>query len=101
MARSNVQGVCRLCGLTARLCKSHYLGKALHRLSCETPSNHPVVFTPKIITATPRQMWSHLLCEACEERFNKYGEAAALGLLYRGDRFPLLERMQLVLPISR
>jgi len=101
VARSNVQGVCKLCGSTARLCKSHYLGKALYRLSGEYQVNHPVVFTPKVIAATPRQMWNHLLCEVCEKRFNNYGEATALGLLYRGDRFPLLERMRLAVPISR
>jgi hypothetical protein len=92
MARSEVQGVCRLCGSETILCKSHYLGKALYRLISKTST--PIGLTRKIIAKTPRQVLKHLLCSVCEDRFNKYGERAAFDLINRGDRFSLLDRMR-------
>ena len=98
MARKNVHGVCKLCHKTAKLCKSHYLGRVLYKLS-RVGGEDPVVMTPKLVTITPRQMWAHLLCEVCEQKLNKLGEKPVLKLFNdASDNFPLLNRMNLAIP---
>jgi hypothetical protein len=42
-----------------------------------------------------------VLCEACEQRFSKLGEAPVIQLLSRGDSFPLFEQMNLAQNIGR
>jgi hypothetical protein len=93
MAKRNVQGVCKLCGKTAILCKSHYLGRSFYKL-CKPGNRNPTVLTPDVTTNTPRQMWCHLLCSQCEHRFKVLGEDPVLKLVNGRDRFPLLECMQ-------
>jgi hypothetical protein len=46
-------------------------------------------------------MWKHLLCKECEDLLNKRGERYTLEMVYRGDRFSLLERMKLAIPIGQ
>jgi hypothetical protein len=99
MAIKKVIGVCKLCGRRRRLCRSHYLGKALFKLTREN-GKHPIILTPKIIAPSPRQMSAHLLCEECEHRF-KVREDTALALMNGKNGFPLLERMKLALTIEQ
>jgi len=56
--------------------------------------------TPKVIMATQRQLWAHLLCRECEARLNKFGETPVLKLLDTGLGFRLLERMHLALELK-
>ena len=99
MAHKNVHGVCKLCLKAAKLCKSHYLSRVLHTLS-RMEGAHPIVMTPRLIKSTPCQMWAHLLCEACEGRLNDRGEKPLLALFNgASDNFPLLNRMNLALPV--
>ena len=100
MARKSVRGVCKLCRKRRILCKSHYLGRALYALSRVNGEN-PVVMTPQLVTLSPRQMWAHLLCRECEERFCKCGEKPVMQLLNGKDQFPLLNRMQLALAVKK
>lgn len=53
------------------------------------------MMTPKVIMATQRQLWAHLLCRECETRLNKLGETPTLRWIDNGKDFPLLERMKL------
>jgi hypothetical protein len=100
MARKNVQGVCKLCQKPAKLCKSHYLGRVLHKISF-TEDEPPVMMTPKTVQATPRQLWAHLLCENCEQRLNEKGEKPVIALFTdANNNFPLLNRMELALPLT-
>jgi hypothetical protein len=50
--------------------------------------------TPKVILATPRQLWAHLLCQGCEDRLNRMGENVVLQWLDDNHGFRLLEWMQ-------
>ena len=59
-----------------------------------------MLMTPKVIMATPRQLWAHLLCKKCEEQLNKFGETPVLKMLDNGLGFPLLERMRLAIPLK-
>jgi len=100
MAHTVVTGVCKLCHREGLLCKSHYLGRALHRLSIERDGKQ-FVMTPKEVRPSNHQLWQHLLCFSCEQRFNKGGERYALSLLNRTGDFRLLERMTLSLDRGR
>jgi hypothetical protein len=95
MAKKNVIGICRMCRKKGLLRRSHYLGRAIHRLA-RLNGQDPVMMTPKIIRTTQRQLWAHLLCGACEERLNKFGETPILKLIDDGNDFPLLRMMELV-----
>jgi hypothetical protein len=95
MTKKNVIGICKMCRNKCRLCKSHYLGQALHRLA-RLQGQDPVMMTPKVIRTTQRQLWAHLLCSACEGRLNKFGETPILKLIDSSDDFPLLRMMDLV-----
>ena len=99
MALTHVQGICKLCLKSRILCKSHYLGRALHVLSREDRSN-AIVLTPKIVTATPKQLWAHLLCSECEKRISKNGDIILLGLLNRKDKFLLLDTLKNAKPMK-
>jgi hypothetical protein len=99
MGKTPISGVCALCLQHRRLCKSHYLGKAIHRMMNRESFGGQIVFTPRLVTQSPRQLATHLLCRDCEERINKFGEAPALALINNGNTFPLLDRMKLASPI--
>lgn len=99
MAKSNVIGICRLCKKRRILCKSHYLGRALHKLAL-TNGQDAIMMTPKVIMATQRQLWAHLLCRECEGRLNAFGETPALQWIDNGKDFPLLDRMRLSLDVK-
>jgi hypothetical protein len=76
------------------------MSRVLHTLS-RTGKEHPVVMTPKLVKATPRQLWAHLLCEPCEQLLNDRGEKPVLALLNGpSDNFPLLNRMDIALPLK-
>jgi hypothetical protein len=46
MGKTPISGVCALCLQHRRLCKSHYLGKAIHRLMNRESPGGQIVFTP-------------------------------------------------------
>jgi hypothetical protein len=58
------------------------------------------MMTPKVIMATQRQLWAHLLCHDCEKRLNKFGETPTLKWVDKGKTFPLLDRMKLSLQVK-
>ena len=101
MAKQPIVRMCALCLQRKQLCKSHYLGKAIHRLMDRDSPGRQVILTPQIITQNPRQLVAHLLCFECEQRLSKFGEAPALQLIRRGDTFPLLDRIALAPAIER
>jgi len=72
---------------------SHYVGHAIQRL-CRQAGEDPILMTPKVILATPRQLWAHLLCQGCEDRLNRMGENVVLQWLDNNHGFRLLEWMQ-------
>ncbi len=99
MANKNVLGICKLCLQHKELQKSHYLPRALFRL-CRQKGRNPVVATPAVVGFSQKQMWKHLLCRECEDMLSKQGESYTLDMVHRGDRFSLLERMKLAVPIG-
>jgi len=56
--------------------------------------------TPKLIKATPKQLWAHLLCESCERLLNDQGEKPVQALFNGATTFALLNRMNLALALN-
>jgi hypothetical protein len=104
VAKNNVKGECALCKKIKTLCKSHYLSKALYKLS-SVDGEPPVIMTPDEVALSPRQMWAHLLCRDCEKLFDERGEKYTLKWINRGKGriidFPLLDRIRLAMEVKR
>jgi hypothetical protein len=90
-----VFGKCPLCLEQRELEKSHYLGRALHLLSQE--DGEAVLMTVQL---TAKQLWAHLLCAACEDILG-VNESHAHEWINRKDRFRLLDRMNLAMPVGQ
>jgi hypothetical protein len=89
-----VPGICRLCKKLADLQMSHFVARGLHKLL-----RQPVVMTPKIIIRHSGQLKDYLLCKKCEALFNKHGEAWIARRVWNGKEFPLLDRLNVAMPI--
>jgi hypothetical protein len=99
MARKKQRGTCALCLKDKELRRSHLLGRAIYLLN-RHGNDDPVMMTPQLIEPTPRQVWRHLLCGDCEQRFSKYGEALIMRLVQRKTDFALLDRLNVARPIT-
>jgi hypothetical protein len=101
--RSSRHGICKLCEKDRVLQDSHLMGAALYRMSQDPTGKKgrdPVIMTPDIIIRTSKQVKDYVLCEYCEERFNKGGENWAMAHVDNGKTFPLLDRLRLALPLE-
>jgi hypothetical protein len=98
MARKKQRGTCALCLQDRDLRRSHLLGRAIYLLNREG-NDEPVLMTPQLITPTQKQIWQHLLCGDCEERFSSHGEALIMRLVQRRTDFALLNRLNDSTPI--
>lgn len=80
---------------------SHLLPKSVYRLMRESNNgnNSPVLISRKISIQSDYQMKRPLLCSACERRFSENGENYVMPLLKKRNRFPLLEKLKLALPL--
>ncbi len=87
-------GTCRLCGgENKELRNSHLLAKGLY-------PEEAVIMNPTIALITDKQIASPLLCDECEQRFNKHGECWMLRQVNTEKGFPLLERLKLAIPVQ-
>jgi hypothetical protein len=93
---------CKLCGKRRVLQRSHLMPKALYRMTKKEggPLGDPILVTRETTGQTGRQFWAHLLCSECEKRFNDGGEAYVMGQVHNGERFPLLERLNVAMPVQ-
>lgn len=76
---------CGLCGEFSKLKKSHLMPKSLYRIITRMYSPHdpaPVWISEgqKSAYYSSTQITKRLLCGACEDRFNKYGEKYVTGM---------------------
>jgi hypothetical protein len=86
-------GTCRLCGEENKeLRNSHLIPRGLY-------PEDVVIMTPTIVLTTDKQIAAPLLCDECEQRFNKYGECWMLRQVNSEKGFPLLERLKLAIPV--
>ena len=99
LAKKKQRGTCALCLATKELRRSHLLGRAIYLLNRDGNAD-PVLMTPQLIAPTQRQIWGHLLCGDCEQRFSSRGESLVMRLVQRKNEFPLLDRLRLAIPFS-
>jgi hypothetical protein len=66
---------------------------------------NPVVMTATVSKTSSNQLWTRLLCSACEERFNNNGERYVLSWIkpkgIADGEFPLLDRVEACTTDSR
>jgi hypothetical protein len=99
MARKKQRGPCALCLKEKELRRSHLLGRAIYMLNRDGKDD-PVMMTPQLITPTQRQLWRHLLCGDCEQRFSSNGESLIMRLVQRKTEFALLDRLNVAMPFQ-
>lgn len=82
--------------------RSHLMPAALYAMSHEPGAriSAPIMVTRATSVPTSRQIWAHLLCRECEHRFNVGGEQYVMTLVNDGNQFPLLDRLNVALPLQ-
>lgn len=102
--RQRPLGTCRLCKKEATLCDSHLLPAAAYRvLRAPSLANpNPVhVGRAKAFTSS-QQVKDYLLCDDCEQRFDKNGEKWVLSHCSQSEHsFPLRETLLATQPVHR
>ncbi|WP_148053356.1 hypothetical protein [Pseudomonas fluorescens] len=97
-------GICGLCKRLAILKKSHLLPKSAYKVlrSSGAKFSPPtkVEIDRKRFVQTDRQIVEYFLCGKCEQTFSTRGEDVVSKLWARGERFPLLDILQLLPPVS-
>jgi hypothetical protein len=89
-------GMCALCKQPGKMLQdSHLIPRAVYD-ACRTPdltNPHPLILTKEIVLQAPHQITDYLLCENCEDRFNKRGEAWLLQRLAHDGASPLYDAL--------
>jgi hypothetical protein len=94
---------CGLCLKTAELKNSHLMPAAIYRLLREPArtNSNPVVIRPEASAITSKQVYSHFLCDECEQRFSDGGERCVTAHCARQNGvFKLRARLEAATPIS-
>ena len=97
-----IRARCKLCRKRRRLVRSHLMPAALYAMSREHEASisNPIMITRATSVPTSRQIWAHLLCRECEQRFNVGGEQYVMNLVNDGTQFPLLDRLNVAVPVQ-
>ena len=95
-------GTCRLCGAEGPLCLSHLIPKRIFEviLSADPGQKAPIMMTNRLTIMKHAQIKDYLLCESCEDQFNKNGERYVFEMMKTLDGFKLLERLNVAPPMS-
>jgi len=97
-------GTCKLCLRPHQvLQRSHLMGRALYRMSRDPTAwnPNPIVITRKTTKPISRQIADYLLCHNCERLLNENGEAWMVTQVFNGRDFPLMDRLNVAVPIQR
>ncbi len=55
--------------------------------------------TSLVVVPTSKQLQDYLLCDGCERRFSEHGEKWIARQVYNGRDFPLLDRLNVAIPL--
>ncbi len=94
-------GICKLCGKSGTLEKSHFNPAAVYKIfdSPQAPNRNPILVTSKAVVQTSKQVTDYAFCGACEDRFDVGGEKWFLPLLPKdSSAFPLYDLLDAVPP---
>jgi hypothetical protein len=83
-------GTCHLCLTEAELQQSHYLGRALYKLSKED-GKLPVFASTNLVIQHQKQIKDYLLCWSCEQRFATIGEDYVMRMVNRKEGFKMMD----------
>jgi hypothetical protein len=81
---------CKLCRNEADLQQSHFLSRALYKLSSDD-GEMPILMSPDLVIQGQKQIKDHLLCWSCEQRFNGMGEDYLMRMVNRKNGFKMME----------
>ena len=87
------RGTCKLCLNAADLQQSHYLCRALYRLSSDD-GELPILISPDLVTQNQKQIKDYVLCRNCEQRFTNMGEDYLMRMLNRRNGFRMMEMIR-------
>lgn len=95
-------GTCRLCCTKGPLCLSHLIPKRVFEiiLSADPGQKAPIMMTNKLTVMKHAQVKDYLLCERCEDAFNKNGERYVFEVMNTKDGFKLFDRLNVASPMS-
>jgi len=85
-----VRRTCKLCLNEADLQRSHYVGKALYRLS-SADGELPILASRDLIIQDQKQIADYVLCRVCERRFSDLGENYVMKMVNLKDSFKMME----------
>jgi hypothetical protein len=69
-------------------------------LGADPGQKAPIMMTNRLTVMKHAQVKDYLLCEHCEDRFNKHGERYVFEMMKTLDGFKLLERVNVAPPMS-
>jgi len=84
------RGTCELCQKEADLQKSHFLNKALYKLSSDD-GEMPILMSPDLVIQGQKQIQDRVLCWSCEQQFNRMGEDYLMRMVNRKNGFKMME----------
>jgi hypothetical protein len=95
-------GTCRLCGASGPLCLSHLIPKRVFEviLSADPGQKAPIMMTNRLTVMKHGQIKDYVLCEGCEDLFNKNGERYVFEMMNTPEGFKLLDRLKVAPPMS-
>lgn len=94
-------GQCKLCHSTGELLDSHFIPRAAYKLIQQSDKEPPIAVRSTITLQTNEQITDYVFCAACEDRFNKNGEAWVMKYCARSaDEFRLKQLIDDSKPIA-
>jgi hypothetical protein len=98
-------GICKLCLKRRNLRDSHLIPKAMFkyvrdanvRAGWKNPD--PIAIVKAVTSPTSKQVSHYVLCDKCEDRFNKNGENWMLKQVWKSTSFRLLDRLNVAHPL--
>src|SRR5262249_34535876 len=86
---------CKLClSQEVELRRSHFIPAAAYGVLQESTGTPPVVIKPAVTIQKNEQATAHILCKACEDRFNKHGESWLIKYCNRPEGFMFKELIE-------
>src|SRR5665213_1140767 len=90
------QGTCQLCLRKQTLLRSHFVPASILKCLIEPSLSNPepVLISSRLVINTTKPIKKDLLCAACEDLFNKNGEAWVSQVMARRGSFPLARAVE-------
>jgi hypothetical protein len=81
------EGVCKLCGRSSRLVKSHIIPRAFFEIGDDPRAKLVSNVEGQFPRKAPSGVWARIVCDSCERSFGEYDDYAATVLLNNLDKY--------------